>query len=353
MAALSVVVLGTAAPAARAGRGAAPDLCNLTTTSRIVAVGDVHGAFDRFVAILQEAKVIDNRRRWAGGAAVLVQLGDVLDRGDKSREALDLIRKLEGEARKAGGQVVFLLGNHEVMRMLGDLRYVSPAEYDAFKSSDAYDLRERLYERALADQTSRARAKSEPFDAREYRKRFLAETPLGSVEMQIAFSESGEYGRWLREHDIMARVNGIAFVHGGPSARAAEAGCAGTNERARADLKTARLSTPDLLKMLMFSPEGPLWYRGLVGTESIKVDDGEVGAVLTALGATSIVVGHTVSPSGRIRSLSNGRVFSVDTGMLGGKFYPAGVPAALEINNGTFTAIYEGKREVLTPSAPR
>src|SRR5262245_19810729 len=88
--------------------------CDVRTAERVVAVGDVHGAFDPFVSILRAANLIDARNRWSGGKAVLVQTGDVVDRGADSRKALDLLRKLEGEARRAGGAVYPLLGNHEL-----------------------------------------------------------------------------------------------------------------------------------------------------------------------------------------------------------------------------------------------
>src|SRR5262245_27458863 len=100
---------------------ALPSVCGLETAERVVAIGDVHGAYGRFVAILREAGLIDQRERWTGGRAVFVQTGDVLDRGADSRRALDLLRKLETDAARAGGRVVPLLGNHEIMRMLGDL----------------------------------------------------------------------------------------------------------------------------------------------------------------------------------------------------------------------------------------
>ena len=90
--------------------------CDIQTTERVVAVGDVHGAFDNFVAILRAAQVIDNRNRWSGRRTVLVQTGDILDRGPDSRKAIDLLRRLERDAQRAGGRVVSLLGNHELMR---------------------------------------------------------------------------------------------------------------------------------------------------------------------------------------------------------------------------------------------
>jgi hypothetical protein len=349
---LAWFTIGAVRPQAQAVQ-AATSSCNLTAPGRIVAVGDVHGAFDQYVTILREAQLIDNRRRWTGGNATFVQLGDVLDRGPQSRQALDLIRRLETEAKAAGGQVVFLLGNHEVMRMAGDLRYVSPAEYEAFKSPDASMLRDRLFDHLVTQNTAAAKTRGIEFDAKDFRKEFYRDTPLGSVEMQIAFSESGEYGSWLRAHDIMARVNGIAFVHGGPGPVQAAVGCDGTNAQARKDIKTYTVSTPKVLDSFLWNADGALWYRGLVTEpEAGGATPDDVTAVLKALGATRIVVGHTVT-AGRIRTWFDNRVFQIDTGMLNGEFYPGGAPAALEVQNGTFTAIYPGKREILVPASPR
>ena len=74
------------------------DTCEFDGVDRIVAVGDVHGAYDRFVEILTAAGVIDKRLRWTGGKTHLVQLGDVVDRGPDSRKAIDLLKKLERDA---------------------------------------------------------------------------------------------------------------------------------------------------------------------------------------------------------------------------------------------------------------
>src|SRR5436190_1612273 len=118
--------------AAAGGRAplAAP-ACQLTGIDRIVAVGDVHGAYDRYVEILRTAGLLDDRLRWTGGRAHLVQLGDIVDRGPDSLKALDLLDRLEKDASRAGGAVHALLGNHEVMRMLGDLRFATAGEYEA------------------------------------------------------------------------------------------------------------------------------------------------------------------------------------------------------------------------------
>ena len=64
---------------------------------------------------------------WAAGRAHVVSLGDLLDRGADSRKVMDLLMRLQGEAAAAGGQLHVVLGNHEAMNLLGDLRYVVPA----------------------------------------------------------------------------------------------------------------------------------------------------------------------------------------------------------------------------------
>src|SRR5580765_7638710 len=101
-----------------AGSGRAPlaaPSCQLTGVDRVVAVGDVHGAYDRYVEILRTTGLLDDRLRWTGGRTHLVQLGDVVDRGPDSLKALDLLERLEKDASRAGGAVHALLGNHEVM----------------------------------------------------------------------------------------------------------------------------------------------------------------------------------------------------------------------------------------------
>ena len=157
----------------------------------MVAVGDVHGAYERFAAILRTAGVIDEKQHWAGGGAHFVQVGDVLDRGSDTKRSLDLLMRLEGEAKKAGGRVHALLGNHEVMNMLGDLRYVRPAEYEWFRTPQSTERLHHLWERSLASARDAAKQRGEKLDEDAFRKRFDAEAPLGFVERTQALSEEG------------------------------------------------------------------------------------------------------------------------------------------------------------------
>ena len=112
----------------------------------MVAIGDVHGDFDDFVAILQRMRLIDKQNHWAGGKATFVQMGDLLDRGPKPREVMDLMMALEKEAPKAGGRVVPLLGNHEMMNLMGDLRYVTAENYASFADSNSEQRQKAAYQ---------------------------------------------------------------------------------------------------------------------------------------------------------------------------------------------------------------
>ncbi len=115
----------------------------------LVAVGDIHGDFDDFTAILQRIGLIDAQHHWIGNRVTLVQLGDVLDRGPKPREAMDLLMALEKEAPKTGGRVMCLLGNHEVMNLMGDLRYVTAENYASFADSKSEERRKSAYEQYM------------------------------------------------------------------------------------------------------------------------------------------------------------------------------------------------------------
>jgi hypothetical protein len=302
---------------------AADTSCTVEGVERIVAVGDIHGAYEPLVAILRAAGILDDRLRWAGGRAHLVQTGDILDRGPDSRKALDLLRGLEDDARRAGGTVHLLLGNHEVMRMLGDLRYVSPGEYGAFASATSDRMRKAFVESAPAD----------------LRPQLLKETPLGFVEMRLAFGREGEYGRWLRRLDVAVKINGILFLHGGISPATANLSCDALNAAVRRELTSDLDKTRAApLASLAAREDGPLWYRGLA--EEPAAFAPQVDEILSKQKARAIVVGHTVAPDGRIRTRFDGKIVQIDTGMQRA-YVPAGRGSALQIQQGVLTAIYE------------
>jgi hypothetical protein len=308
---------------------AAEPPCSIDQVQRIVAIGDVHGAYDRFVEILRAAGLVDARLRWAGGSTHVVQLGDMLDRGADSRKVLDLLRKLEKDARRAGGAVHVLLGNHEAMRMLGDLRYTVPGEYKAFATPDSEDIRAAF-------------AAGLPPNLRDP---FLAQAPLGFVEMRQAFGRRGDYGSWLRTLNTVLRIDGIVFVHGGISPAVAALSCDEVNRQVRRELTGDEDKTREHPEgTLAAGDDGPLWYRGLA--QQPDSFEPQFDSILEQQQARAIVVGHTIVPGGRVRVRFGGRFFQIDTGMQS-TYVPDGRASALVIEQNAVTAVYTDRRDAL------
>src|SRR3954471_22640523 len=106
----------------------------LPAVERIVAIGDLHGDVAALRATLRLAGAIDEAGKWIGGKLVVVQTGDQLDRGDDEPQILDLFQRLRIEAAAAGGAVHVLNGNHEVMNVQADFRYVTPDGFHDFSA---------------------------------------------------------------------------------------------------------------------------------------------------------------------------------------------------------------------------
>ena len=341
---LVLLIAGPRASFAQAGAV----LCDIRTTERVVAIGDVHGAYDQFVAILREAGLINDRQRWSGGRALLVQTGDVLDRGADSRRVVDLLQRLERDAARAGGHVYSLLGNHELMRVVGDWRYVSEGEYKAFVRGDSEDVRTAVLERVMTAAAERASAQKQTFDRAAFREQFITDVPLGFIEMRVAFEATGAYGQWVRSRPAMVKVNDIAFLHGGISEAVATLGCEGLNETIRKDMAALPTDPERIMALLGTTETGPLWYRGLA-SEPEATFEPTLERILKGVGARGFVIGHTPVP-GAIVTRFGGRVVQIDSGMLDGTFFPKGVPSALELRANSLTAIYLGGRRTPLPA---
>ncbi len=189
------------------------------TPERVIAIGDVHGDFDDFCLMLKELGLADSQNHWIGGKAILVQSGDVIDRGNKGREAMDLLILLEKEAAAAGGQVVPLLGNHEVMNILGDLRYVSAETYAEFADGESEKRRKAAYQDYAAWYTSHTKSlkaiQQTALPATE--EEWMAKHPAGFLEYREALDLAGVYGKWVRQHAAVVKIGGVVFLHGGIS----------------------------------------------------------------------------------------------------------------------------------------
>ena len=168
---------------------------------RVVAIADVHGAYTAMVETLQQADVIDEELRWSGGETNLVIVGDLLDRGPRSRDAMDLLMRIEPEALAAGGKVHVLIGNHESMNLIGDMRYVSKDEYLAFADDETAEERERWLASYAVRQGGSA-------DNEVLRKRFNEQFPPGFFALRRAFAPDGHYGKWLLSKPVI-----LSLIH--------------------------------------------------------------------------------------------------------------------------------------------
>ena len=317
------------------------------------------------VKTLQSAAVIGDDLAWVGGETHLVIVGDILDRGPDSRRAMDLLMKLEPEAAAAGGKVHVLIGNHEAMNLIADLRYVSRSEYAAFAEDESPADRERWFIQFAAE---RVPAEMTP---KELRELFDRSFPAGFFAHRRAFSATGKYGRWLLEKPIIVVINDTAFVHGGVSPMIGKIGLDGVNGVLRGEMQRyvehldtlyeagALLPTDNFYKhpaiLEAFMPpidadvelldsiaaakalnhsdvhesDGPLWYRGNAACgELIEAD--RLEATLAAIGAERVVIGHTPTYGRRIYQRFGGSVVEVDTGMYGDYYQGSGNAVIIE-----------------------
>ena len=380
-----------------AGTWAAPANVPPGPPESVVAIGDVHGDFDDFVAILRRAGLTDQQNHWTGGKTTFVQVGDLLDRGPKPREVMNLMMALEKEAPQAGGRVVGLLGNHEVMNIMGDLRYVTPVNYASFADGNSEKRQKAAFLEYMKWKDSHASLFAElpqPMELTE--AEWMARHPAGFIEQREAFGPKGEYGDWLRGHAAVAEIDGIIFLHGGIHPDLAKTKLDAMNNRIHDEIKAFDASKQYLQDEKLILPffnlqeiysvlraevsvelksrvlankerqakiqeflrhedwfsvrvDGPLWFRGY---DQWSEEEGapQASKVLEAYKATHVVVGHTVQKGGRIRPRFSNKVFLIDTGMLS-SYYPGGRASALEICGDTkFIAVYLDQQVVLLDS---
>jgi hypothetical protein len=278
---------------------------------RVVAFGDVHGAYRELVGLLQQTRVIDTDLHWSGGATHLVSLGDLVDRGPDSRAVMDLLMRLEVEAPESGGYVHLVLGNHEAMNLTGDDRYVSDAEYASF-----------------ADPSSQSQSRP------------------GETELRAAFAANGRYGGWLLVHPALIVINDTAYVHGGLPASIAELGLVDGNARFHEELAHALI--PDAAPGPLLADAGPLWYRGTARCHAL-IEARRLQRGLDRLAVSRVAIGHTPTRTLRVSSRFGGRVVMLDTGMLAQVYH--GRASALVVEHGADRVVVSGSdgADAVTP----
>lgn len=375
---------------------------------RVVAIGDIHGDFDAFAEILRHAGITDESGRWIAGNTTLIQTGDFLDRGAKVKAVVDLLMDLDQQATAAGGRMVVLIGNHEVMNMVGDFRDVTPEIFASFADEGSDQRREAAYEAYVKFCAARSALflRSPPRFFQLTKSQWMDAHPLGFLEYREAFSPQGRYGRWLRTKTPVLQIGDSVFMHAGVNPSRAPRRLEDINRQVTSDIKrfddyrtrmvdrklmvpyfalpemltaaqievdlnmalarnaepTAQgpldvLANPDPLglaellridKWSLFDPEGPLWFRGFA-TWSTDAGASQVKNLIQRYNVAHFITGHSVMQTRRITPRFSGALVLIDTGMV----FPGGVASALEIRDRRFTAIYSDAKTLLFDAGAR
>jgi hypothetical protein len=239
---------------------------------------------------------VDEAGKWVGGKLVVVQTGDQLDRGDDEPQILDLLQRLRTEAAAAGGAVHALNGNHEVMNVQADFRYVTQDGFHDFSAGHPDALHAQLSASVAPEQRGRA----------------------------AAFLPGGESARRLALQRMVIQIGGNVFVHGGVLEQHVRYGLGRINQELSAWMAGA---PTEPAPASISGQRAPIWVRDY--SEGTPAEDrcAELGRVLSALSAQRMVVGHTVQQQG-INSACDGQVWRIDVGL--SRFY-GGKPSVLEI----------------------
>jgi len=306
--------------ASEAGAAGSTKLANHNRfSSRIVAVGDLHGDLNHAVRVLRMAGLVDLRDQWIGGPSVLVQTGDIVDRGKDTILLYKWMDALRTQAQLSGGAVVSLLGNHEYMNALGDWRYVTKEDIETFGGAES---RRRVMSTGgwigqswLANYSVSARV--------PYR-----------LEGGPGFTSSVEGA----DQEDPFRDAATVFVHGGITPDYAAKGLSEINRIGKALLHRAlagQLPYPHHLppdtpqeEAMLYAEHGPLWERSYALEDDERLICRQIQLATKRLNVRRMVMGHTPQFKG-ITSRCDGMILLIDTGISSAYGGPL---TALEIN---------------------
>lgn len=272
--------------------------------SKVVAVSDVHGKYNILVKLLLQHGVIDQDHNWIMGDGHLVVIGDNFDRGDQVLDILWFLFFLEKKAAAAGGKVHMLLGNHELMVLGGDLRYMH--------------------------------------------KKYYYTSAAFTTPYQDFFREGSVLGDWIATHKIMISIDKRLFVHAGISPELLTLNYSMKKINKMFQRSIIRQSSEKIgnNRELVFlkNGNGPIWYRGYF--EQGELNQDSIDMILSKLGQKAIIVGHTSMEN--IRSLFEGKIIGIDNSIKRGS---KGQVLIIE-NDQLFIGDLEGNKEYLTWTPP-
>lgn len=235
---------------------------------KILIVGDMHGMYGKLFHFLENNKVVTAEGGWSWGKGQLVFCGDLMDRGNEVTELLWSLYRLEKEAEAAGGAVHCLLGNHELMVMEGDYRYLS----------------------------------------RKYRELFSRH----QLEYGKMFDQNAVLGQWIRSRNSVLRLNDLLICHAGlsPQFASAELSIPEINSLMQDYLQEKKVD--EALLDLLSGNLGPFWYRAYLFPMNAygRIEEGEVENILQQYKAAHMVIAHTTVD--KVKALYGRKVFAVD-----------------------------------------
>lgn len=243
----------------------------------IVVISDIEGNFDALSNLLISNEIINSCFEWIFKDNDLVILGDATDRGQNVTQCLWLIYHLEYQARMRGGNVHYVLGNHEIMNLLLDVRYV-PDKY-----------------LALARRVSSVNDMKEAY-------RVLLEYNSVLVD-------------WIKKKNCMEKIGNTLFVHAGISPEFFYRGLSIQQTNSILHQYLDNEYVDPVLAEAVIGGLGPLWYRGFVRSSARaasyeKVDETFIDQVLEFYGVNKIVIGHSLVD--HVSSDYHGKVWRVD-----------------------------------------
>ncbi|GLT80712.1 hypothetical protein SLA2020_521370 [Shorea laevis] len=296
---------------------------------RIIAVGDLHGDLDQARRALQIGGVLssDAEDLWTGEDTVLIQLGDVLDRGEDEIAILSLLRSLDIQAKAKGGAVFQINGNHETMNVEGDFRFVEPGAFDEcagfleYLNGNKYDSKEAF----VGWHGVSKRWKGDRKMSTNWGPWNLVERQKGVIARSVLFRPGGPLACELARHSVVLKVNDWVFCHGGLLPHHVEYGI----ERMNMDVSywMRGLSETDGSPHIPFIATrgydsvvwNRLYSRDVSDLEVYQIDQTQavLEETLQALGAKGMVVGHTPQYSGA-NCEYNCSIWRIDVGMSSG-----------------------------------
>ncbi|KAM1753365.1 hypothetical protein ACFX12_005957 [Malus domestica] len=310
---------------------------------RIVAVGDLHGDLGQTRCALETAGVLspDGEDVWTGGETVLIQLGDILDRGEDEIAILSLLRSLDMQAKAEGGAVFQVNGNHETINVEGDFRYVDTGGFDECLDFLEYldDNRDDWEEAFVGWVGVSKRMKEERKMPQNYWDPWnLVRKQKGVIARSILLRPGGPLARELARHAVVLKVNDWVFCHGGLVPQHVTYGVERMN-REVSDWMRGLVEIDDNPHFPFVATRGydsVVWNR-LYSRDTSDLDDYQINQInyilqqtLQAVGAKGMVVGHTPQPTGA-NCEYDCSIWRIDVGMSSGVLNSR--PEVLEIKD--------------------